>query len=315
MACQYNNQCTSPGVLITYTLTPADLNLTDLYSVYTSWSNSPAYKAGETVPKSEYSESIVAPCDIPFGFNGAMIAGMLPIINGFNISPSRVCNFNVVTTPVDPNVTKTLTAITFSLKLTDINLKSPPLLNDYLPAGILKSWITDWLKAYNASNPSTYTPTLQIPPKYLEGQDFTPLYYKSPSYSPSYSHFSGSVLNIEKYSGVASTTDPGYSMKATPKTSTPTLTVSNKNASPSTLWEYIFQFAFGMSFLGAIFLSTTSTLNMNPADIIVNKNMLIFLNVFIAASGIVSIFVWFNMNNPVLVNTALNPATVKTQLF
>ena len=319
MACQLANSCTTPGFSIKYTMTSTDLPPGDLAKFDAMSSQFPGMPTG-TPLSIDGTSTYILPCNVPAGFDGLMLTAFISLLVMFNMSPSRICGFTASPTRDANNI---LTSITFSIVITDKNLQSPPLRNDYLPAGIAGPWITDWLANFNA-NTNNQNPPVEIPAKYLS-TNFIPLYTRThtPSYSPSISKFTGSIdpilQSIEQYSGVTGGSQPGYSIPVTPPAPTPPAPTppapTKKNVSPSTLWEYIFQFAFGMSFIGAILISVVSTLNLNPADIVVNKNILTFLNVFIAASGVVSIFVWFNINNPILVSSALNPATVKTRLF
>jgi hypothetical protein len=70
--------------------------------------------------------------------------------------------------------------------------------------------------------------------------------------------------------------------------------------------DYIFAFAYPLAFMGAIFYCGISMLNINITDVIANNNLSIFLNVFIATSGLISLFNWYNADVP-LVNSILLP--------
>jgi len=83
---------------------------------------------------------------------------------------------------------------------------------------------------------------------------------------------------------------------------------------PVLIPEYIFMYAFLFSFVGSVFYAFIGLLNIDIANIIVNKNVTLALNVVIGISGIVSIFTWFNMDIPALDKTILNPKVVKTNV-
>ena len=302
--CNYMDNCSSPGVYITYTLNSSDLNLNDsqFYGLYsTEWINFPGYTTGSVVPASNITPKITAPCDIPAGFIGAMYGGLIPISLGFNISPSRICGLTITTTPADLTTATTLSSITYKFKLTDNNLQSPPLANDYLPAGILNQWIVDWLSAFSfATNNSP--PPAKIPEKYLT-REFKPLY----------AHFTSSILytqnnninkNIEKYSGVGTTVDSNYSMGY------PT----SQSHSPSSLFDYLFYFAYPVSFAGAIFYGLVSVMQIDPATIIVNRNVAVILNMYIGICAIISIFIWYKLNISIFSNINYNLKSSKIYL-
>jgi hypothetical protein len=83
---------------------------------------------------------------------------------------------------------------------------------------------------------------------------------------------------------------------------------------PSTIWEYLFMFSFLFSFVGAIFYGVTYIINVDPAYIVANKTAALALNIYISCCSIISLFVWFNIDNPILVSSVLNPSTVKYTL-
>ena len=300
--CNYMDNCSYPGVWITYTLNSSDLNIdnSQFYGLYsTEWSNFPGYTTGSIVPASDITPEITSPCDIPAGFIGAMYGGLIPLTLGFNISPSRICGLTITTTPANLKKSTTLSSITYKFKLTDTNLQSPPLANDYLPAGILSPWIKDWLSTFNFTTNNS-PPTAKIPSEYLK-LEFKPLH----------AHFTSSIQhkqyyninkNIEKYSGVGITVDPGYSM-ANPQ--------SNK---PSSIFDYIFYFAYPVSFVGAIFYGIVSVMEVDLSSIIVNKNMSVILNMYIGICGITSLFIWYNINISIFSNINYNSKSSKLSL-
>ena len=85
-------------------------------------------------------------------------------------------------------------------------------------------------------------------------------------------------------------------------------------AQPVLIPDYIFMWAFLLAFIGSIFFSLTSLVNVDPSSIIVNKNVSFVFNLIVGIAGIVSLFVWFNMDIPALDKTLLNPKVVKTNI-
>jgi len=222
MSCQFDtprDKCPL-GVTIEYTITAKDMGdgtQEGLMRFYNSISNQfKGLTKGLLIKDNSNQESKghILPCDIPGGFNSAFslkFAVELVAIR-FNVSFTRVCAPIVTIIPEKP--TDKLDSITISFKLTDTNLLYPPLSNDYLPAGILGLWISDWLKNVSRDNPDP--PPNDIPEKYLLNNPFTPLYLKSISQFTSSIISNESVkynplINIEKYEGVSAKPDPGYS--------------------------------------------------------------------------------------------------------
>jgi len=85
-------------------------------------------------------------------------------------------------------------------------------------------------------------------------------------------------------------------------------------APPVLIPDYIFMWSFLLSFIGAVFYSIVGLLNLDMTNIVANKNSAMIINIIIGISGIVSIFVWFNMDVPELDNRVLNSKAVKTNV-
>lgn len=91
-------------------------------------------------------------------------------------------------------------------------------------------------------------------------------------------------------------------------------TYNKKMENPSSLWEWVFMYSYPVSFLGAIFFGIISVVNLSPLTIIANQNVVTVLNGYVLACSIIAGLSWFNIDNPVLVKSALNPAAIKYKL-
>jgi len=91
----------------------------------------------------------------------------------------------------------------------------------------------------------------------------------------------------------------------------PTVAVS-KADDPSGIFDFIFMYAFLFAFLGSIFYSVIGVLNINPAEVIVNKNVAFALNMYIGVCGFCSLFYWYQTQIPF--NTFFNPNAIKSKL-
>jgi hypothetical protein len=69
--------------------------------------------------------------------------------------------------------------------------------------------------------------------------------------------------------------------------------------------DFIFQFAYPVAFLGALFYGVTSIVSVDPATIIANKNVSVALNLFIGVCGLLSVFNWFSYKDPLGVGDIL----------
>ena len=64
--------------------------------------------------------------------------------------------------------------------------------------------------------------------------------------------------------------------------------------------DYIFMYAYPLSFLGGISYSIISLLNINISDLIANKNLSLILGVLISITSFISVFNWMNIDPPIL---------------
>lgn len=77
-------------------------------------------------------------------------------------------------------------------------------------------------------------------------------------------------------------------------------------ASPSNPLDYFFLFAYPASFIGAIFFSINSFMNLEPMSTIANNHVRMALNGYIAVCGFFSILLWLQPWNLGFISTALN---------
>jgi hypothetical protein len=78
----------------------------------------------------------------------------------------------------------------------------------------------------------------------------------------------------------------------------------------TTIGDFLFRYAYPVSFIGALFLCTTQFFNVQ-LETIFSFEFATFLYIFIGASGFVSIFNWFGTNIPLIGTSVLNPNTIK----
>lgn len=85
------------------------------------------------------------------------------------------------------------------------------------------------------------------------------------------------------------------------------------SVSPSNPVDYVFQYSFLISFLGASFFGISSLVAVDPTTIVANKNVSVALNVVIGVAGFISLFAWYDMQVPVIDGSLINSKTVKTK--
>jgi hypothetical protein len=158
------------------------------------------------------------------------------------------------------------------------------------------------------SIPSSKPPSSMLSPSI--SPSISPSSMLSPSISQSSSGFTSSIsyekfspiisgsnkLNngIENFSGVG-----GYFVSLT-------------NINPSSILDYLFHYSHVVSFIGAIFYSITSTLQINPIAIVINPNLNILISAYVGLCGIISFCSWFNITLDMIDSTLFNISSIKT---
>ena len=62
--------------------------------------------------------------------------------------------------------------------------------------------------------------------------------------------------------------------------------------------SFVFQYSYPMAMIGSILYSIVTTVSIDTLNIIGNEEALLFINIFIGVSGLISIFAWFNLPLP-----------------
>jgi len=92
------------------------------------------------------------------------------------------------------------------------------------------------------------------------------------------------------------------------------VSTSTENIQPKSIFDFIFMYANGFAFIGAILYSISSIISIDVASIVANRNMSILLNLYLGLCGVVSIYNWFNIPIPVFGISSLNPSVIKQNL-
>jgi hypothetical protein len=71
--------------------------------------------------------------------------------------------------------------------------------------------------------------------------------------------------------------------------------------------DYIFQYAYPIAFVGSMFYGIASIVSFDPTTVVANKNITVFLNVFIGVCGLISLFNWYQNNQIPLIGQVLLP--------
>ena len=75
---------------------------------------------------------------------------------------------------------------------------------------------------------------------------------------------------------------------------------------PVYVLDYILLYAYPAAFIGAIFFSVNSFMNIQPMTILANNHIVMILNAYVAVAGAVSLLYWLEDSNLPPVNTVIN---------
>jgi len=155
--------------------------------------------------------------------------------------------------------------------------------NNQLPAKCIAKWFFKWFKIFDNNKQDTWPinwPINNPPPE-------CPSNFTSDVTIENYMNTSPNLLlnfkfnNVELYNG---------------DTQIESYTNVNSAADPNSILDYIFMYSVVFSFLGAIAYTMLSVLQINPNDLIVNKNMVIAINVYFGLCGLLSFIAWYQFD-------------------
>jgi len=158
----------------------------------------------------------------------------------------------------------------------------------------LAKWFFQWFKVFNPINQATWTPNwVQNNPPPKCNDDFTPD-VTTENYMNTTSNrlndLPNSLLNfkfsnIELYEG---------------DTLIENFSDITSAADPNSIIDYLFMYSVIFSFIGAMAYTIMSALQIDPFNIIANRNIVIAINVYFGLCGFLSFIVWCSFDTSFL---------------
>jgi hypothetical protein len=270
---------TNPQTQFTFTITPNDMGVLSLDSFWNVISNNLNIKsslsAGYTF--SPYGTPITLPMNLSANSKNEMWLFVASLFSIFQFNLARICNVNMV-----PSDTSNIQSILVTGTLS--NTKSNNYPNDNLSSQCLMMWINSFLQSYNPINPGLFSST---PPKSITSnpmcsgstfigdikETFTNLSYLNKLNIK----FTNIDMVKEDFTGVS--------------------IVSASSATPYTILDYVFLYAYPVSFIGAMLFSIMQYISIKPVTIIGNDQAVIVINAYIAICGFLSFIYWYQAYN------------------
>jgi len=245
------------------------------------------WKYAQSFIADNYNSVIPLPSNTPNGSSGFAMFFFSLFSKLLQISSTRFIN---------PKVTQTLNTdgvnidkITLSSRIINSKLNNPPLANDYLPANAVGNWLLDVLKVFNFSGNQNLSAlcALNYDPKYNSLNEQNILNAPVPKNTVLKNGFCTLISqhftsNIFEH---ASNTSGGPS--------DPLGTIDDPEVGYLSILDYIFQYSYFLSFVGAVSFALSNVIGISPL-IIMSEKVFLAIHIIVGFSAIVSIFAWFN---------------------
>jgi hypothetical protein len=269
--------------------------------------------------------------------NGGIIMYLYYYFVAFGISPRRLCDVTFTPKPYNYNIQVINVAFTISSSNSTDNGR-----NDSLSAKCLGEWMLDYFKQFDKTIQTTFianyiprtesirrtncqvSPVVSAP-KPVTSAKPTGQTGQTGQTDPGSSNiippvagapitgvntFTSSV-NYEKFSPINYTKDT-INIGVEQFSNTGGYPGLIKSTNPVTIFDYIFQYSYIISLVGAIFYAVMAISQVNIGDIIINKNIILAFNIYFSLCGFISFCVWYNIHSDIIDSKILNTWCIKT---
>jgi len=307
--------------------------------------NMPALKAGQQL----YGEGgPIVSIDTPAGYDSYAYMLALNIApKVFKISTSRIKNCKFIPNYDNNN---NVISFYYEATITNVYNSATAQPNDNLSAICLANWFANFAETQNDNEPCPKCIDPHVPPfDYISSatclsdfntsmKDKTALKLPLANCAENFTneHFTENFFNLNKIlehatdvTTTAVPAPPGETIPAPPGSQLTqnrsgatapagtTIRTTSTNNSPNSprlsmkYLDYIFQYSYPISFIGAIFFCIAQIVVIDPSSILVNKNISIVVNIIICLSGFYSLFRWFNTDIPFAESTYVTSQNIR----
>jgi hypothetical protein len=264
-----------PHTEFTFTMVPSDLGVVSLDNFWFEISNNLNIRNSLSVGYtfSPYGTSITLPMNLTPSPKNEMWLFVASLFTIFQFNLGRICNVDMV-----PSSTSDIQSIVITCTITDQQTNNFP--NDNLTSQCLVLWIINFLQKYDPLYPNNFS---QSPPQVVTAN---PMCYGS-TFTPKVNgRFNENFKNIKfKNINMLNEDFTGVSI------------VSASSATPYSILDYVFLYAYPVSFIGAMLFSIIQYISIKPVTIIGNDQAVIVINAYIAICGFLSFIYWYQAYN------------------
>jgi hypothetical protein len=244
--------------------------------------------ANTTTKNSTYTTS----CDLSFQSYDWLYIALL--MRRFGINPLRICTAQIIPKPNATNPTHLRFIFTLGPTVASSDKVLFPF--DYANAECIKDGVLSWVNQYdpnkieNGINPTDIEPWIeksgkQIFNRCLDG--FTSKPYNEVEYIED--------IHIKSIGNISDIKVENYTSNDTIEHITG-FTSTRGSTTPTSLLDYIFMYSVPVAFVGAMGYAILSVIQTDVSSMMINKNIVMFTNVYFALCGLFSFCAWFNID-------------------
>ena len=246
------------------------------------------------------------------GQNGFAVGLAQTIVAAFGVSPSRICNAQMY--PVLASNDVDISVVKYVFYINDINPRTLPMANDYLPSACLGAWIVSWLvRSTNVTFPNNAVvpPPSSIPDKFrsescpvLDGAPAPTLYFTNnvnvDKDSPIFieklkDSFRNSFNNNSILAGIFIPKNVEHATNLVGISVGLNGINTNIFAQPQTVLDYFGMYAYPLSFIGAILFTVVQIMDINLNTAVANKNLSMVINLSFIVWSIIGMTTYYNL--------------------
>jgi hypothetical protein len=83
------------------------------------------------------------------------------------------------------------------------------------------------------------------------------------------------------------------------------ITITSTRIDPITIFDYLFMYSYFFAVIGAVFYSVSTFISIDASSVLMNKNVSVVFNAYIAVCGLLSLCIWFNINTNFIISQNL----------
>jgi len=250
---------------------------------------------------------------------GMQLMMIILLFMQFGFSSSRICDVSII-----PDSITNITKLNISFSINNI-IPSPSSSPNDLSCECLGLWIQTFLQNNSAliipgENILVISPPANILNNSVcQSNSFTPNIINNNNTTNLFKYIENNIeINNIKFTDISVTNNNHENFTDISVYSTPTITPSTIEHPKilQILGNNLFGYSYPIAFIGSLFYGICSIIFTNPASIVVNQNVTIFINIIIGVCGLIGLFNYFNNTMVPVIGTLFisDPSHIKINM-